>query len=98
MTDAQLERQFQSLSTSMESLKSYVLDLRTEMIRRFDDTDQRLDTLAVTVGSIDSRLPGLTRAIMALESRVYKQADVGSPLLAKVAELEARIRKLEGAA
>ncbi len=91
MTDEELTQQFQEL-------KSYVLDLRTAMIQRFDDIDQRLDTLIGTVNSMDVRLPVLTRAITAMESRAYRQSDIDGSRDARIAGLEERIRRLEGAA
>jgi hypothetical protein len=97
-TDERLDRidkSIQDLHELIAGQTRYVQEFRTEVIRRFDDIDRRMDTMVVTVGSIDSRMPGLTRSVMAMEARVYKQDDTRDT---KIAELEARIRKLEGAA
>jgi hypothetical protein len=95
LSDEELRQQFAELKAQTTGLQTYVMELRAEVIQRFDDIDRRIDTMAGTIASIDSRLPVLTRSVMAMEARVYKQDDARD---IKLAELEARIRKLEGAA
>ncbi len=91
MTDEELLREFRYL-------RNYLSEFRREVMQRFGDIDRPMDTLASTISGIDTRLPALTRAIMTMESRIYKQNDVDILRDTKIRELEARIQRLEGVA
>jgi hypothetical protein len=71
------------------------MEFRTEVIRKFDDIDQRLETMSSALAGFDTRIPALTKSVIRLEERVY---DLHDPRDVKIAELDARLRKLEGAA
>ncbi len=92
--DEELRQRLESIDQSLRWLKDYLLEFRSEIIRQFEDVGTRLDTLSGAVASMDARLPVMTKSLSRLEARVY-----GPPSQdAKLAELEARIRRLEGAA
>jgi uncharacterized protein YceH (UPF0502 family) len=79
-----------------DRLTRYLLEFRTEVTQQLADMNQRLSTIASTVNSLnlDARLPALSQAVIKLETRVYEHP---SPMELKIAEIEARLRKLEGA-
>jgi hypothetical protein len=58
--DASIER----LAHSLDHLTRYVIDLREETISRLQVIENRLDFFSLTITSIDSRLPALTKAML----------------------------------
>ena len=85
----------QELKAVDERLYRYLLDFRTEMIQPLSDLNQRLSNVANAVNSLEMRLPAVSQAVIKLETRVYEHP---SPTDLKLADLEAQLRKLEGAA
>jgi hypothetical protein len=56
----------------LDNLQNYVLDFRTEVIQQFARLESRLDMMTVTVQSLDSRVPALTKAVFDLQTRFEK--------------------------
>jgi hypothetical protein len=64
--DAALERmsqRFDGVDGRIENLRQYVVNMRREVLLRFDLIESRLDSVANTAASIDSRLPALAKAV-----------------------------------
>lgn len=72
------------LKQEFTAVRNFLLEFRTEVIQRFESIERRLAILQASVAGIEIRLPPLTQSTMTLE--------------AQVANIESRLRKLEGAA
>ena len=53
------------METRLDEMREYILDFRSETIRRFDQVEARLAMVIVTVQSFDARVPALTKAVVA---------------------------------
>ncbi len=95
MTDEELHRQFADLEDRLnarfDDLREYLMDFRSEAIRRIQQLEQRLDFQGTALASIRTEMGGLVK--QALDSGV-----TSSTFIAEIADLRERIRKLEGAA
>ena len=60
------------LRQTVDGLRSSLLDFRTETIQRFEGLDRRLEMVAITVSSLDSRVPASTKAVMDMQVRMEK--------------------------
>jgi hypothetical protein len=101
--DASIERMGQSLervTQSLDHLTRYVMDLREEAISRLQVIENRMDFFSLTIASIDSRLPALTKATLETGSLatqlVREQArhrDSATDLASRVAKLEEKVSR-----
>ena len=89
------------LNGRFDRVEDYILQFRTEVIRRFDVIDQRLDFLASSFSRIDLQLPAVNRSVIdfgalagqfAREQMHTKERD--ADLAARVARLEEKLSKL----
>jgi uncharacterized protein YlxW (UPF0749 family) len=94
--DASIER----LAQSLDHLTRYVIDLREEATSRLQVIENRLDFFSLTIASIDSRMPALTKATLDTGSLttqlVREQArhrDSATDLASRVAKLEEKVSR-----
>jgi len=103
-----LDERFDRLDGSIErlcgmhgTLTQYVLDFRQETASRLQTIESRLDVLASTLASLDSRQPALTKAILdfgslatQLQREQAKLKDGAADLVTRVAKIEEIVSKL----
>jgi chromosome segregation ATPase len=89
------------LDASTARLTNFMLEMRTEIIRRLDSIDQRLEFLGSSVLNMESRFPPVTKAIVDFGvlagqlSRDQMQArERDADLASRVARLEDQMSKL----
>jgi len=100
MSDPSVNERFDRVDKSIERLTQYVIDLRDETTSRLQVIENRLDFLSLTVASIDSRLPALTKATLetgSLTSQLVReqarQKDSATDLASRVAKLEEKVSR-----
>jgi chromosome segregation ATPase len=69
---AGIDERFNGMDRRLDNLQNYILDFRTEVIQQFARLESRLDMMSVTVLSLDSRVPALTKAVFDLQTRFEK--------------------------
>jgi len=89
------DERFDRLDGSIERVTQYVLDLRQETATRLQTIENRLDVLASTLASLDSRQPALTKAILDFGSLAAQLQREQSRLRDGDADLVTRVVKLE---
>jgi len=70
------DERFDRIDKSIQDLTRYVREFRTETINQLFTIETRLDVLSATVTSVDSRIPGLTKAILdfgAIASQIQRE-------------------------
>jgi chromosome segregation ATPase len=100
-TDARLDVTNARLSAADEHLTRYILDMRSEVIRRFDTVDQRLDFMANALLNVQPLNKAMVElgALMGSMTRSQQQAtDRHFDLENRVARLEEQMAKLNPAA
>jgi hypothetical protein len=100
-----IDRSFEALTQSLNTLTRYVLDFREETVNRLQTIENRLELFASSFAGLDSRLPALTKGIMDLgagatqfEREQWKQREAAADLASRVAKLEQIVSKLVPAA
>ena len=95
-----LDESIGRLAQSLDRLTQYVLDLREENTSPLQVIENRLDVLSLTVVSIDSRMPALTKAMLetgSLASQLVReqsrQRDSATDLASRVAKLEDKVSR-----
>jgi len=92
----------QELKTLDDRLTRYILDFRAEVLERFDSYEPRLQILSGTIQSIESKLLPFTKAVFDAQATVSRglaqQSEAKEQWRIQLADIEARLRKLEGAA
>jgi uncharacterized protein YlxW (UPF0749 family) len=95
-----VDKSIEHLTQSIDRLTQYVVDLRDETTSRLQVIENRLDFLSLTVASIDSRLPALTKATLetgSLTSQLVReqarQKDSATDLASRVAKLEEKVSR-----
>ena len=79
----------------LDGLTKYVMDFREEAIKRLEVIESRLDILSLTLASIDSRVPVLTKGVLDIGSYVSQALREQSMNKDSTADLAARVAKLE---
>ena len=89
------------IAERLDGLTRYVLDLRSEVVRRFDAVDQRLEFLGNAYGNLDSRLPPMNEALIdfstlagQLTREQWQSKDVTDGLADRLTRLEEQVSKL----
>jgi hypothetical protein len=62
----------QGIHARIDRLETYVLEFRSESIRRFESLDSRLDILAATMHLMHGTMPILTKAMDDVQVRLGK--------------------------
>ncbi len=88
---AHLEAMEQRITAEFKSQSNYILEFRTEVIKEFKIVEQRLNTLSGLVSGLQTTIPAVSDSVLGTESTV-------SRLNREMAEIRARIEKLESAA
>jgi len=86
-----VDERFDRVDARFDRQDDYMLKFRSEVILRFEAVEQKVGLLALTVGSLDSRMPGLTQAVMDFGERSHNST---ADLAARVAKLEEQVSKL----
>jgi hypothetical protein len=86
-----VDERFDRVDARFDRQDEYILKFRSEVIVRFEAVEQKVGLLALTVGSLDSRMPGLTQAVMDFGARSHNST---ADLAARVAKLEEQVSKL----
>ncbi len=84
MTDEELKQEFQTL-------KTYILDFRTEVLREFNIVHGRLETISGLVAGLNATIPALSNSALKTETEIHR-------VQRELVDIQARLRKLEGAA
>ncbi len=91
MTDDELRGEFAAIQQQFRNAAAYMQQFRSEVVERLDSIERSLSILSTTVAGVDARMPAVTRDVLAQEERHRSTA-------ARLADIEARLRRLEGAA
>lgn len=70
--EALMREGFQEMRQRMDRQDHYLAEFRSAMIQRFEQLESRMDMLTITVQSLDSRVPALTKAMLELQVRMGK--------------------------
>jgi chaperonin cofactor prefoldin len=67
-----MDERLDRLQADVASMRTYLLDFRAEVNKRFDAWEIRVEVVTDAARSIDMRMPGLTRAINDLQIRLER--------------------------
>jgi archaellum component FlaC len=90
-----IDNSIQEMKRSISDLTGYVLDFRQETATHFQSMENRLDVLASTVASLDTRQPAVAKALMefgAVHTQLVREQSV---LRDSDRSLASRVEKLE---
>jgi hypothetical protein len=69
---AAMEQRQSAMEQRQDALQAYMLEFRSEVIQRLDQLETRLYMIALSVQSVDGRMPGIAKAIDNLQVRMTK--------------------------
>ncbi|HEX3743786.1 MAG TPA: hypothetical protein VHW09_07645 [Bryobacteraceae bacterium] len=100
-----VDQRFDAIDRRFDRLEDYILQFRSEAIRRFEIIDNRLDFLAGSFHRIDLQIPTLNKSVsdfgtsaglFARDQMLAKERD--ADIVSRLAKLEEQMRKLHPAA
>ena len=88
---AWIDKRFENIDKRFENLTTFTLDMRTEIIRRFDTVDQRLDFMANAMLNVQP----LTKGMIDLGSLMGQLTRAQQQSTGRHFDLETRVLRLE---
>jgi|SRR6185437_5330072 hypothetical protein len=95
------DERFDRLDAALERLTQYILEFRTETVRRFEWLEKRIDIVSGNVSALEAKIGPYTKATeefaasMTHIGRVLSQhTDANFDLATRVAKLEENVAKL----
>lgn len=96
-----IDERFDQLDRTLEGIRAYLLEFRTEIIQRLEFIDRRLDVLSTAVTNLDARLPAVTKAVLdsqSMTAEILRSQAAGrqtaADLASRVARLEEQVARL----